>query len=179
MEHTLGYAAEMVPRNTPDLPFVFGELVRLEIELWDAVEARLSADTDVTLARYLAMRAIARRPACRVQDIAEELAITVGGTSKVVDRVAAAGHCARRPNPDDKRSSLIQLTPAGEDALAKAATAVEDELQRRLGSALPPGDLQDFAATLTRLRAAVQAAASQAPAESQKTKSDSSPARGG
>jgi DNA-binding MarR family transcriptional regulator len=138
------------------LPFLFGELVRLEIELWDAVDARLSAECDLPLGRFMTMRAIARRPGCRVQDIAEDLAITVGGTSKVVDRVAAAGHCVRRPNPDDKRSSLIELTPAGEEALVKATASFEDELHRRLGSALPGTDLPDLAATLTRLRAAVR-----------------------
>jgi len=146
----------MLPRNTPDLPLLFGELVRLEIELWDAVDARLKADCDLTLGRYLPMQVIARRPGCRVQDIAADLAITVGGTSKVVDRVAAAGHCVRRPNPDDKRSSLIELSPVGETVLAAAAGVVEDELRRRLGSALPPGGLQDFTETLTRLRAAVR-----------------------
>jgi DNA-binding MarR family transcriptional regulator len=143
------------------LPFLFGELVRLEIELWDAVDARLSADCDLTLGRFLPMQVIARRPGCRVQDIAEELAITVGGTSKVVDRVAAAGHCLRRPNPDDKRSSLIELTPAGEEAMAKATASFEDELERRLGSALPAGGLRELAATLTRVRAAVRAPAAQ------------------
>jgi DNA-binding MarR family transcriptional regulator len=140
------------------LPLLFSELVRLEIELWDAVDARLSADCDLPLGRFMTMRAIARRPGCRVQDIAEELAITVGGTSKVVDRVAAAGHCVRRPNPDDKRSSLIELTPAGAETVAKATASFEDELERRLGSALPGTDLQELAATLTRLRAVVREA---------------------
>jgi DNA-binding MarR family transcriptional regulator len=136
---------------------LFDELVRLEIELWDAVDARLSADCGLPLGRFMTMRAIAGRPDCRVQDIAEELGITVGGTSKVVDRVVAAAHCIRRPNPDDKRSSLIELTPAGAEALAKATTCFEDELERRLGSALPGGDLRELTATLTRLRAAVRA----------------------
>jgi hypothetical protein len=46
-----------------------------------------------------------------VFDIAEELSLTVGGTSKLVDRIEAAGHCVRRANPDDRRSSIIELTP--------------------------------------------------------------------
>ena len=147
----------MLPRNGSDLPALFGDLVRLEIELWEVVDARLRAGGEVTLGRFLPMQVIARRPGCRVQDIAEELSITVGGTSKVVDRIAAAGHCTRSPNPDDKRSSLISLTAAGERALARASTLVEDELQRRIGPALTPAGVRELAATVSSLRAAVRA----------------------
>jgi hypothetical protein len=51
---------------------------------------------------------------CRVLHIAKALSITVGGASKVVDKVEAAGSCRRRGNPTDGRSNLIQLTDAGE-----------------------------------------------------------------
>jgi MarR family transcriptional regulator, organic hydroperoxide resistance regulator len=146
----------MLPRNASGLPALFGDLVRLEIELWDAVEARLTADHELTLARFLAMQVIGRRPGCRVQDIAADLAITVGGTSKVVDRVAAAGHCVRTPNPDDRRSSLIALTPAGERLLRDAETTFADELRRRIGGVLTGDGLAAFVATLGALRAAVR-----------------------
>ena len=142
---------------------IFGDLVRLEIELWNVVDARLGSDCDLSLGRFLPMQVIARRPGCRVQDIAEELAITVGGTSKVVDRVVEAGHCIRAPNPGDKRSSLISLTESGERVLAAATTVVEDELQRRMGSVLESGRRQSFAETLTSLRAAVRAPADGVP----------------
>jgi DNA-binding MarR family transcriptional regulator len=130
-------------------------VVRFEIELWDAVDARLKADCDLPLGRFLPMRVMARLPGCRVQDIAAELRVTVGGISKVVDRVEAAGHCERRPNPDDKRSSLIHLTRPGEQLLARAETAFAAELDRLLGDALPAGGLADFAGVLARLRAAL------------------------
>lgn len=151
----------MLPRNAPDLPALFDQLVRLEIELWDAVEARLGADGGLTLGRFQTMRVVAARPGCRVQDIAGDMVITVGGASKIVDRVEAAGHCVRRPNPGDKRSSLISLTPAGERALHRATTVLEDELHRRIGSALPPGGLEAFTTTVTTLRAALRSPAAE------------------
>jgi DNA-binding MarR family transcriptional regulator len=96
---------------------------------------------------------IISRQRCRVQDIAEELSITIGGTSKLVDRIEAAGHCRRRPNPADRRSSLIELTPAGRRLLAKATEAFDDELQARLGAAVSERSLQQFSTTLAKLRA--------------------------
>src|SRR5215211_2234379 len=140
----------------PDLPALFNELIRFEIELWNAVDARLRADCGLLLSRFEPMQVISRRAQCRVQDIAEELSITVGGASKLVDRIEAAGHCRRRPNPEDKRSSLIELTAAGRRLLATAGASFEDELQDRLGSAIPAASLQQFSTTLTRLRSAGQ-----------------------
>ena len=137
-----------------DLLDLFHELIRFETELWDAVDARLRAEFDLPLSRLEPMRIIARHPSCRVYDVAEELSITIGGTSKLVDRIEAAGHCVRRANPNDRRSSIIELTPAGRRILAKAGKAFEEQLQIRIGSAVPGRSLQQFHATLVKLRAA-------------------------
>jgi DNA-binding MarR family transcriptional regulator len=139
-----------------DLPLFFDQLVRFQIELWDAVDARLEADCGLSLGRFLPMRVIAGRSGCRVQDIARELAITIGGTSKVVDRLVAAGLCVRGANPDDKRSSLITLTPAGERTLVVATASFADELEKRVGSTLRADAIRDLTVTLTSLRAAQQ-----------------------
>ena len=140
-----------------DLRFLFSELVRLETELWNAVEGRLRADFGVTLPVFEFLQVISRTPACRVQDIATELSITVGGTSKIIDRIEASGHCARSANPNDRRSSIITLTPAGKKLLPRLAAAVDDELRSRLGTGVPDRSLIQLTKTLTRLRTAVRA----------------------
>jgi DNA-binding MarR family transcriptional regulator len=135
----------------PQLPALFRDLVRLQIELWNGVDARLRADHDLPLTWFEPLAVIAARPSCRVQDIAAELVITVGGTSKLVDRLEAAGHCRRRPHPGDGRSSLLELTDQGRALLDRAGVSYADELQRRLG-ATPAAELQSLADTLRRLR---------------------------
>jgi len=140
-----------------DLRFLFSELVRLETELWNTVEGRLQADFGLTLPVFEFLQVISRNRACRVQDIAEELSITVGGTSKIVDRIEAAGYCVRSANPSDRRSSIITLAPAGKRLLPKLTAAVDDELRKRLGTAVPDKSLIQLTRTVTRLRAAVRA----------------------
>jgi DNA-binding MarR family transcriptional regulator len=135
-----------------ELAGLFSELIRVETELWNAVDARLRADFDLPLARFEPMQVIARVPSCRVFDIASELSITIGGTSKLVDRIEAAGHCRRLANPHDRRSSLIELTPAGRRLLGKATQAFEAELQARIGSAVSVRQLRQFQSTLRKLR---------------------------
>lgn len=142
----------------PDLQALFSDLIRYQTELWNAIDARLRDDCELPLTRFEPMQIIGRRQACRVHDIAEELSITVGGTSKLIDRIEASGHCRRRPNPGDRRSSLIELTPAGRRLLASATEAFEDELRNRLATTVSERSLQQFATTLSKLRTANQQA---------------------
>lgn len=137
-----------------DLKQLFSDLVRLEIELWDAVDRRLRADCGISMGGFDVMQVVARTPNCRVYDIARELSITVGGTSKAVDRIEAGGHLVRRSNPEDRRSSIIELTPQGARVFAGAGEAVDDELRIRLGAVLPERSLEQLSTLIARLRTA-------------------------
>jgi DNA-binding MarR family transcriptional regulator len=138
-----------------DLRQLFSDIVRFEIDLWNVVDARLKSDFDLPLTHFEPMSVIGRLPDCRVNDIAGELGITTGGTSKLVDRIEASGYCRRLPNPADRRSSLLELTPKGQRMLAEAGVAFDEELRRLLGSAVPELTLRQFATTLARLRMAI------------------------
>lgn len=137
-----------------ELPEVFNDLVRLEIELWNSVDARLKAEFELTIARFEFLRVIDRIDGCRVQDIASELSITVGGTSKLVDRIEASGYCVRGANPDDRRSSILKLTKSGQRVLARANKVFSEELDRRLGEPLTVRELETLARALIKLRRA-------------------------
>jgi DNA-binding MarR family transcriptional regulator len=137
-----------------DLKQLFNDLIRFETELWNAVDARLRAEHDLPLHKFEPMQIIAGTPDCRVYDIAASLSLTTGGVSKLVDAIEANGYCRRRPNPADRRSSIIELTPAGRKVLARAAKTFETELELRLRSALPDRTLKHFSSTLNSLRVA-------------------------
>lgn len=139
-----------------DFKQLFSDLVRFETELWNDVDARLRADYDLPLHKFEPMQIIERTPECRVFDIAEALSITTGGVSKIVDSIEAGGHAKRRPNPDDRRSSIIELTPAGKRLLATATTTFEAELELRLGSTLSDRALRQFRLALNALRTATR-----------------------
>jgi DNA-binding MarR family transcriptional regulator len=136
-----------------DLASLFSDLIRLETELWDLVDARLRRDHDLALSWFEPMHVIDSTPNCRVIDVAEALSITVGGTSKLIDRIENAGWCERSPHPDDGRSSTIELTHAGRRLLTAAQRTLTDEIGVRLGEPLSTSELQRFAATIRKLRA--------------------------
>ena len=137
-----------------DLKQLFSDLIRFESELWNAIDTRMRTDHDLPMHRFEPMQVIAATDDCRVYDIAGALLLTTGGVSKIIDAIEASGHCKRRPNPGDRRSSIIELTAAGERALASATKTFEQELQERVGSALSDRALRQFSETLSGLRAA-------------------------
>ncbi len=67
-------------------------------------------------------------------------------------------------NPDDRRSHLIELRPAGRRLLAEATRNFEDELGTRLGSVIGGRSLDQFGATLMKLRAANRPVGAAGPA---------------
>ncbi len=135
-----------------DLLSLFNDLVRTETRLWNALDGRLRADLGIPLGRFETLQVLSRRGPARINDIADELAITWSGSSKIVDRLEAGGLCRRRPHPEDGRSSLIDLTESGRDLVLRGETLMREELAQRVEGFLPQRRVQDLAGTLNRLR---------------------------
>jgi DNA-binding MarR family transcriptional regulator len=132
----------------------FDVLVRYEVALWNAVDQELSQRGLISLTYLHALRVVARyQGRARVQELSQDIGITVGAASKLVDRLERAELAVRRPNPDNRRSSLVVLTEAGTQALA-AAVQVRTETVDRL---VADEDVDSLAAALRRLQGRVDA----------------------
>jgi DNA-binding MarR family transcriptional regulator len=135
-----------------DVEEVFSELVRLETQLWSAADARLRSAHDLPLSWFEPLRVVQDTPGCRLSDIVDALGITVGGASKLVDRLQAAGLCERAIDPSDRRSSLIALTPAGTRVVDAAHVTFRRELGSLLLGQVDEDSLVDLLSTVGRLR---------------------------
>ena len=129
------------------------DLVRLEIALWDRVDGRLRESHELPLAFFESLLFIsrAREGSMRVGDLARALRVTVGGTSKLVDRIERAGLLARKPDPDDRRASRVTLTVAGKRKLTTAVKTYEAEVASILGGVLSPREQQQMSDYVSRL----------------------------
>lgn len=134
---------------------LFSDLVRVETRLWNLLEARLQAELDLTLGRFETMTVIGSRGRCRAQDVADELGITISGASKLLARTEAVGHCARTANPDDGRSSLVELTERGRAVLKQGRRIVDDELATTLDAALDPDAITALSTALSALKLSI------------------------
>jgi DNA-binding MarR family transcriptional regulator len=136
---------------------VFTELVRAEIELWNELDAHLSATVGILLSQYQALIAIKNKAGlARVQDISDEMLITVGATSKLVDRLEREGLAERSAHPVDRRSSIVRLSDRGERLLTDAEEAIEAQLQTMLGATLAGGRADALLGELQSLRASAR-----------------------
>ena len=140
------------PAGAPDLRQVYDDLVRFETILWGTVDARLHQECGLGLGSLNALLVIEATPLCRVHDIARAVAITVGGASQAVDRLESAGLCARRANPNDRRSPIVELTARGTELLRGATPVFDRELARLIGAPLPGTALAGLAEALGALR---------------------------
>jgi MarR family transcriptional regulator, organic hydroperoxide resistance regulator len=133
---------------------VFDDIRQVWAQLAAAVSLRLRTELGLPLAWVEMMTAMAKTRNCRVHDLSASLGVSAGAASKLADRLEAAGYCRRIPNPGDRRSSLLQLTPAGRRAFRQASQAMDEELDRLLAARLSVAQLRELAGTLRDLRAA-------------------------
>jgi DNA-binding MarR family transcriptional regulator len=133
------------------------DLVRLEIALWDRIDARLRESHELPLAFFEALLFISRAPggSMRVGDVARALRVTVGGTSKLVDRVERAGLIARQADPDDRRASRVALTTAGKRRLTAAVKTYEAVVAGLVGGVLSRQEQRQMSDYVSRLLTAL------------------------
>lgn len=133
------------------------DLVRLEILLWERVDARLKQRHDLPLAHFELLHQLREVPddGLRVGDVAQRLRITVGGASKLVDRVETAGLISRTADPGDRRASRVTLTPQGHAALKAATQTYATSLANALDTALTHADQQHMNDLVQRLIATI------------------------
>jgi DNA-binding MarR family transcriptional regulator len=129
------------------------DLIRLEIAVWDRVDARLRESHELPLAFFEPLLFISRAPRgnMRVGDLALALRVTVGGTSKLVDRIERAGLIAREPDPDDGRASRLVLTTAGKRKLTAALRTYDAVAGGILAGVLTPEEQQQMSDYVSRL----------------------------
>ena len=131
---------------------VFTDLVRAETRLYNAVAERVRAEADVGAGHFELLRYVRAHPDARVADLASAFAIGIGTTSKIVDRLEKEGWLERRPNPANRRSSPLALTPAGESAVSRAEPVWQAAIQEIIGRAVTPEGLTALSLALSALR---------------------------
>ncbi|MCO8270077.1 MarR family winged helix-turn-helix transcriptional regulator [Actinoplanes sp. TRM 88003] len=129
------------------------DLIRLEILLWEHVDVRLKREHGLPLSSYETLLVVAGGGEIRIGDLARELRITVGGASKLADRVRAAGLIERTADPDDRRASLIGLTSLGRERLAAATVTYDAAVAEKLDGVLNETEQRSMHEMVRRLLA--------------------------
>ncbi|HMM28291.1 MAG: MarR family transcriptional regulator [Chloroflexota bacterium] len=123
-------------------------LVRIYQRVVHAEQALL-AQYGLTSSQFDVLSHIATAPGLNQQALAGRLLVTKGNVAGLLDRLECAGLVKRQPDPDDRRSHRLYLTPAGRAAFEAAAPALEAMLAQQL-EALDERDRSQLMALLAR-----------------------------
>src|SRR3712207_145755 len=133
----------------------FGRLLEVQSRLERRLGADLEARCDLPHAWFEVLVRLARSEAGRLTmgSLAEQISLTTGGVTRLVDRMETAGYVQRVPCPTDRRVSYAALTDAGRAKLDEAAQVHAANL-RSVFAAFSDEDRSTLDALLDRLRAA-------------------------
>ncbi|MCC8907349.1 MULTISPECIES: MarR family winged helix-turn-helix transcriptional regulator [unclassified Curtobacterium] len=107
---------------------------------------------NATDARFVFFLASADGEGITPKQAGEYLELSTGAMTSLIDRLEKRGHIERRPNPDDRRSILLHLTPSGSE-VAREIGAVYSSAFREV---IAPGDRAGLADAFDRLGAALE-----------------------
>jgi len=134
-------------RNVPPderLALAFSQhVVRLQGTLAQAIAPALSAhdltpaELDVVATLLTTGEPYRQKP----KELTAHLLLTTGGLSNVLRRLENRGLVSRVPDPADRRSNDVRLTPDGV-AVARAATGAANAALRRLLAEVPAATLE-------------------------------------
>ncbi len=90
---------------------------------------------------------------CPVSELVTVLGLRGSTATSVLDRLAERGLIARRDNPGDRRSFLLELTAEGH-RLAEHVQKFVDKLEAGIGRRISNGDERGFKAVMSAIAAA-------------------------
>jgi DNA-binding MarR family transcriptional regulator len=109
------------------------------------------APWDITPGNLRALRVLSRHGTMRLSELSDHLHIAARSTTEVVDALESRDLVRRRPDPADRRATLVEVTEHGASVLdaIRAARGTETE---RIFSRLTPADRAHLERILRILR---------------------------
>lgn len=131
----------------------FGRLVEAHSSLTRQLGRSLEQQTGVPHAWFEVLLRVGRAEGGQVSmgGLAQQVALTSGGVTKLIDRMIEAGLVQRVPCPTDRRVSFAALTSHGQQALERAVQVHATDL-RRAFAGFSEDDLRALDVLLDRLR---------------------------
>ncbi|MGX9354526.1 MarR family winged helix-turn-helix transcriptional regulator [Roseobacteraceae bacterium S113] len=143
------------PKERPAEARIIPGLFRSRNYIWDN-DHRIVEGHGVSWSQFLtlsSLRSVSPDHVMSPTQLYNAAQVTSGGMTKMLHGLTNAGLITRIDNPDDKRSRLVQLTPAGA-ALAEAIVAeLIDTNKALIGGILTPNEAETLADLLAKLSA--------------------------
>ena len=116
-------------------------------------EHRLRAETELSMAEYEVLFRLHLAPdhPLQMSEIAAQLLNSPSGTTRIADRLEAAGLITRETPRDNRRVVRVTLTERGRRALEKADTVFREALHEAFAAHLSEADMNDLRRLMRKL----------------------------
>jgi DNA-binding MarR family transcriptional regulator len=130
-----------------------GLIVRSHRLLTDRLGRELEQDVGIPLVFFDVLINVGAAPDGRVtmSRLSNDIALTTGGVTRLVDRMVEADLVERQACPNDRRSIHVILTPEGRAVLDRAIAAHIEGIDRHLMAHLSDKDRSNLATVLTKI----------------------------
>lgn len=119
--------------------------------------ARRLREHDLSRTAYNALTILAEaKGPLGPHDLAEQLLVSAGAVTQLLDLLEKQGRIRRRPHPHDRRMSLVELTESGRRVLGRAQPEVAEATSQTLAG-LTATEQQHLMRLLAKLERHVQA----------------------
>ena len=97
------------------------------------------APWDIAPSQFRALRVLKRHGVMRLSELADHLRIAARSATEVIDALEARDLVGRRPDPADRRATLVEVTEHGISVLDAVSAARGTEAERVFGRLSPGG----------------------------------------
>jgi DNA-binding MarR family transcriptional regulator len=109
------------------------------------------APWDIAPSQFRALRVLKRHGVMRLSELADHLRIAARSATEVIDALEARDLVGRRPDPADRRATLVEVTEQGVGVIDATRAARDTEAERVFGR-LSQTDRAHLARILRKLR---------------------------
>ena len=147
--------ADPCPASSPAPSLVLADFIPYRLSVTsnlvsDSIARTYEALFGLTIPEWRLVAVIAETGGITQQAIGAKTLMDKVTVSRAAIALVGRGLLARRDNPDDRRSHLLELTDAGRDLYAAIAPKALD-LERRIFAAFAPDEVAQFVAMLRRI----------------------------
>ena len=132
---------------------LFGLLLETNARLSRSLSLELEATCDLPLPWFDVLLQLRKAPEGRLKmnQIADAIVHSTGGTTRLIDRLEEAGFVERRNCPNDRRAIHVAITARGNEKLDAAFHVHLEYLDGNLSARLSPDERATLTELLTKL----------------------------
>ena len=137
---------------------LFGLLLETNARLSRSLGVELEAACDLPLARFEVLLQLRKVPEGRLKmnQIADAIVHSSGGTTRLIDRIEEAGYVTREHCPSDRRAIYVAISANGNQKLDEALNVHLDYLEDNLAKRLDDQERRTLTTLLKKLNSSAK-----------------------